>query len=452
MKSVLLIEDDEDLAFAFNAILSRYHYEVRVVADATSALEAVSQSTFDLVLLDLGLPDADGMEVLATLKEEDAVCPVVVLTGRDNATSAVKALRLGATDYLTKPITSEVLINVVSRAIENSSLRRLLEAMQRMETERAATIGESPIWRQAVNEIEAAATAPRTPVLLTGETGTGKEVCSRLLHGLSKRASGSFVTVNAACFPPTLLESELFGHEAGAFTDARNSRRGLFELASGGILFLDEVAELPREIQAKLLRVLEGHPFRRVGGEREIHSDVRIISATNRDLSEEVKLGRFREDLYHRLKVIEIHLPALRKRTGDISRLALHFVAKLRGEVGKPHLSISRDALEKLEQYAWPGNVRELRNVIERALVLARGAEIKVCDLPIEISGAVKFKPNFPSPCATPSPLEAVIKQHILATYKSTGENLTRAASILAMSRVALRRHLREYGIKPVTS
>jgi DNA-binding NtrC family response regulator len=318
-------------------------------------------------------------------------------------------------------------------------------------------LGESSLWRKAMSALHAAARVPRTSVLVTGESGTGKEVAARLLHTWSDRAEGPFVPVNAACFSPSLLESELFGHEAGAFTGARTAKRGLFELASGGTLFLDEVGELPMELQPKLLRVLEGHPFRRVGGEREIRVDVRLVSATNRDLEVAIEAGQFRRDLYHRLRVVDIVLPPLRARGDDIALLATHVISRLSAELGKHRVSLSLEALEALEAYGWPGNVRELRNVIERGIVLCHDGEIRPRDLPPEVShripgASLKVPPPSLRVEDPEVSLDAVIREHVLRTFHTRQQNLTQTARVLGISRVALRRRLKEYGVKAASA
>ena len=449
---VLFVDDDDDFVFGLGHLARRHGLEHGTAASGGEALEAIARSSWDIVLLDLGLPDRPGLEVLRGILERDPFCSVIVLTGRDEARAAVEALRLGALHYLTKPASSEEILVALEQASERHALRLRLEAALRHAADGRAALGQSPAWREALAVLEAAARAPRTQVLLTGESGTGKELAASLLHGWSDRAQGPFIAVNAASFSPSLLESELFGHAAGAFTGARGMKRGLVELAAGGTLFLDEVGELPLELQPKLLRVLEGHPFRRVGGDHEIRADVRFLSATNRPLEAEVKKGRFRLDLYHRLRVVEITLPPLRERGDDVELLAAHFVARFAAEMGKPGLSILPGALRALRGYAWPGNVRELRNVIERAVVLCRSRELDLRDLPPEVLIASRSaappdsaKDSARAPCSRP--LKEVIREHVIRTFRACDENVTRTASALGIGRVALRRQLREYGV-----
>jgi DNA-binding NtrC family response regulator len=452
--ALLLVEDEDDLAFGLGRLLQRDGYTVDRASGFQEALRLSAARLYDAVLLDLGLPDGDGYDLLERLKEPDG-CPVIVQTGRDDAASAVRALRLGAADYLTKPVEKEALGHALRRVLEASAIKRALEAARRRPVDGPVALGSSPAWQRVLGEIRAAAAAERTPVLLQGESGTGKQVAAELLHAESPRAGGPFVAVNAACFSATLLDSELFGHEAGAFTDARSSRRGLLELASGGTLFLDEIAELPREIQPKLLRVLEGHPFRRVGGEREIRCDVRIVSASNRHLAEEVAAGRLRSDLYHRLRVVEIALPPLRERSEDVRELALEFLSRAAAQAGRGDLGFSVEAVACLMRHAWPGNVRELKNVVERAVIFAAGPAIVPQDLPSEVRAgdgdripAGSAVPRAPSAGAVEASLDEAVKRHILAAFAACGGNLTHAAERLRISRPTLRQHLRRYGVR----
>ena len=452
---ILVVEDDPDFSFALSRVLRSNGYEVRVASDAQDGLKAARSASFDVVLLDLGLPDVSGHDVLSSLVEADAHVPVVVLSGHDDAASAVRAMKSGAWDYLTKPTSSDELLLVLARCRERVMLRQRIEAANR-NSEATSAVGTSEAWLDALAAIRAAAASPRTAVLVTGESGTGKEVCAKLVHSWSERASEPFVTVNAGAFAPSVLESELFGHEAGAFTGARSVRRGVFELARGGTLFLDELGELPLDLQPKLLRVLDGHPFRRVGGERDIATDVRLVSATNRSLEREVREGRFRLDLYHRLRVVEIHLPALRERGEDVALLAAHFVGEISRTLCVATPMISDDALDAFRAYDWPGNVRELRNVIERALVLRRGYEISLRDLPADIVAASKRNPARRSGLHTLEPqvgrvrtLDEVEREHVLSVFRSAEGNLSKSARVLGISRMTLRKKLRDYGVVP---
>ncbi|MEM7051112.1 MAG: sigma-54 dependent transcriptional regulator [Acidobacteriota bacterium] len=446
MSLVLLVEDDTDLAFAVERLLVKAGHRLQWAADGTEALAMASSSLVDLVLLDLGLPDLDGFEVLERLLALDSTLQVVVFTGRDDAETAVRALRLGAADYLTKPVSAEMLRHAVARADERGSLRRRVETLDRGSGEGERALGDAPAFVQALDALRAAARAPKTPVLLTGESGTGKELAARLLHSWGERADGPMISVNAGAFPGSLLESELYGHEAGAFTGARGVRRGLFELATGGSLFLDEIGELSAELQPKLLRVLEGHPFRRLGGEREVRCDFRLISATHRDLAVEVERGSFRQDLYHRLRILEIRLPPLRERLEDIPLLAVAFATRLGRELGRGEVRIGDEAMACLKAYPWPGNVRELRNVIERAIVLSPDGELVAGNLPLEVASALTTpaqQPTLPNLPPGVERLDEVVRAHVRAVFEQAGGNLTHAAERLGITRGTLRRHLK---------
>ncbi len=489
---VLAVDDDEDFAFGLRGMLRRDGVEVTSAHSGREAVALSTKAAWDAVLLDLGLPDVPGLEVLRALIGGNLRCPVIVLSGRDEAGAAAEALRLGAMHYVTKPATREGLLRVIEEARERGALRlRMDQARSEATVTAPRMIGQSAPWRAAMDDLRAAASSPRTPVLVTGESGTGKELAAAQIHAWSARAARPFVTVNAACFAPSLLESELFGHEAGAFTGATSKKAGLFELASGGTLFLDEVGELPLELQPKLLRLLEGHPFRRVGGERAIVADVRIVSATNCRMEEAVAKGRFRLDLYHRLRVVEVSLPPLRERGPDAELLAIHFVSRLGVELGKPDIEIAPETLRAIRCHPWPGNVRELKNAMERAIVLNRTGRITPEDLPRDIrpsspchvggSLPCDTRPSFTPdighplphdvrqslPCgaiATPALLAAkgeaepasprsghglddVVKQHVLEAYRESAGNLARAARALGIGRATLRRRLRDYGV-----
>jgi DNA-binding NtrC family response regulator len=441
---ILLVEDNADFSLAMQMLLSSAGFDVQIEETLAGACRSLA-SGFDLVLLDLSLPDGGGSEGVVLLKGVDPTCPIIALTGQDSARLAVRVLRDGAVDYLTKPVGRQDLLNAIQSALERAQLANSVREL-RQHHEYTLPIGESPKWKSALEMIYAASKSPKTTVLFTGESGVGKEIAALLLHKASSRNKGPYVAVNAACFPASMLESELFGHEAGSFTGATRQKKGLFELANGGTLFLDEIGELPYDLQAKLLRVLEGHPYRRIGGEQEIQHNTRIVCATNRSLPEVVTAGRFRADLYHRLRILEIVLPPLRERAQDAERLALHFVAKLGSEMGRNHATLSPEALERLNSYSWPGNVRELRNVIERALVLSQDGEIGPEHLPRELNA------NPPtiqvSTVAKGESLEKVIQHHIIEIYKKNQQNLTQTASHLGISRLSLRKRLKSYGLK----
>jgi DNA-binding NtrC family response regulator len=445
---LLLVEDDIDFADSLSLLLSLINFSVCIKETLQEGRRALASERFDVILLDLSLPDAEGPEAITALLSLQPECPLLVLTGQNNTSMAVRSLRAGARDYLTKPISRENLEAALFGALENAQSNQPTNIEPHWRGSPSLPVGDSPIWQRTLEMLHAAARSPKTTVLLTGESGVGKEVAASLLHQASARRNKPFVSFNAACFAPALLESEFFGHEAGAFTGATRAKKGLLELAEGGTLFLDEIGELQMDLQAKLLRVLDGHPYRRLGGERELTPDVRLICATNRSLVRAVSEGRFRLDLYHRLRVIEITIPPLRERGRDIERLALHFLAKLGAEMGIGRATLSAETLSLLSTYPWPGNVRELRNVIERALVLSQNAEIKPHHLPTEFHQAPPQSPSTKQPKGGSDPLDEIIRIHILRVYESNNQNLTHTAQSLGISRLTLRKRLQSYGIK----
>lgn len=454
MSRILLVDDDPDYSFALVHLLRSTGHHVELATGGTNAVEQARAQCFDVALVDLSLPDIHGLQLLDQLAHVDPLLPVVFLTGSHDTTEVVTAMRKGAVDYLTKPATLERLTQAVTAATSWSTARRA-------EIDRVANnaVGSSAAWRNTMAHIQAAAAAPRTTVLVTGETGVGKEVTATLLHALSARRRGPLVQANAACFSPGLLESELFGHEAGAFTGAVKRRRGLFEQADGGVLFLDEIGELALDLQSKLLRLLEGHPFRRVGGEEPVRCDVRLVAATHRDLPAMVAEGKFRADLLARLRVFEIRVPPLRERVEDIRELAHAFAARLGAELQMPSTGFTPQAMALLERYHWPGNIRELKNTIERALVLANGSTIDVRHLSVpSLSMASANGPAFAAglqlPPATPAPdgdasLERITRDHIVSVFQACAGNVTHTAERLGMSRLAVRKRLQGYGLRP---
>ncbi len=438
MADVLLVEDDDDVAFALGRLLARMGHDTRrarSIADARIMLV----NAFDLALVDLSLPDGDAVPWLGELAR---VLPFVVLSGRDEARAAVAALRAGAVDYLVKPFSEDALLIALTRVLERDAMRKQLEALRRDSGELENAVGTSRVFRGVLEAASRAAQASRTPVFIQGESGTGKEVVARLLHRASPRRDKPFVAVNAACFNEQLIESELFGHEAGAFTDARSARKGVFELAHGGTLFLDEIGELPLSLQARLLRVLEGQTFRRVGGEKEITTDVRLISATNRTLEDAVQGGRFRADLFHRVRVYTIDLPPLRDRPEDVRVLAEHFVRRFSQEMGIRDAHLAEGAVAALESHQWPGNVRELRNVIERSLVNARGGDIEASHLGLAAPGS-PFREGGVL-------LSDIVQRHVLDVYRDNSQNISATARALGITRNVLKRKLDAYGVRIV--
>ncbi len=442
--SVLLVDDDADVLRAVGDYFEKIGYEVSRASTAEEGFEAFARLRPDVVILDLHLPDLDGLEVLERLRAQGGA--VILLTGQGDIETAVRAMQLGAEHFLTKPVDLNHLAAATARVGEKIRLARqnaMLRAREH-EHEGLESLGVSPAIRELGRQIELLAASERSTVLLTGESGTGKGWVARVLHHLSPRASGPFVEVNCGGLSATFLESELFGHEKGAFTDAKERRQGLFELADRGTIFLDEIGDLAPELQPKLLKVLETKRFRRLGGSREMTVDARLIAATNRDLVGEVRTGRFREDLYYRLSVMPLKLPAVRERSRD-DRLALltRILADLGPQMPGCPSACSAEALDRLLSAPWPGNVREMRNVMERAMILARGAgQIGVEHLPSDLrkSGGGEKRHQ-------PQGLAEVERVHIEKTLKFHGGNRTRAAQELGISRATLINKIKVYGL-----
>ena len=442
--SVLLIDDDESVLRAIGAYLEKLGAEVHREATGQAGIETFERVRPDVVILDLHLPDAGGLEVLERLKTQGA--SVILLTGHGDIDTAVRAMQLGAEHFLTKPVDMTHLAAAAARVSEKVRLRRqnmLLRVHEHLE-EGPDSLGVSPTMQELARQLQLLATSDRTTVLLMGESGTGKGWAARMVHHLSPRAAGPFVEVNCAGLSATFLESELFGHEKGAFTDAKERRQGLFELADGGTIFLDELGDLAPELQPKLLKVLETKTFRRLGGTRELKVDVRLVTATNRDLASEVKAGRFREDLFYRLSVMPLHLPPVRERSRE-DRLALltRILAELHTQLPGCPAECSTEVLDRLLSAPWPGNVREMRNVIERAMILARGQpQIGVEHLPTDFrrAGAGERRHQ-------PLTLADVERAQIERALRHHGGNRTRAAQELGISRATLINKIKSYAL-----
>jgi DNA-binding NtrC family response regulator len=448
---LLIVDDERSLRFSLSEWARDIGLRPIDAPGGMEALAAVLQGGVDAVLLDLKLGEEDGLQVLKRLREEDPRLPVIMLTGHGTVEQAVRATKLGAYDFILKPPDLEHLQVVIQRALEHARLRREVDHLRKASRPEQPLLGQSAGLKQAVQKLDKIAASPTaTTVLLLGETGTGKELMARYLHNRSSRADGPFIDINCSAIPEQLLESQLFGHEKGAFTDAKQFKKGLFELAHGGTLLLDEIGEMPTALQAKLLRVLEQRTFRRVGGLSDISVDVRVVAATHRDVPQLIKEGRFRQDLYYRLNTVPITMPPLRERPQDIPDLAHHFVARISKELSRPSATITPEALRALQGYDWPGNVRELRNVIERVLLLEADEEILASHLPPEIlgrssseTGAASAFEAFPTDGVRPlAELERMAIEHAL---KVCDGNKTRAARQLGISRQTLRTKLNEY-------
>ena len=456
--SVLVIDDEKLVVWSLQQELEEANYRVYSAVTGTDGLELAKQHEPDVILLDIMLPDINGIDILKEIRNLGLSSVVLMLTALSDLTHAVESVREGAYDYIPKPFELEDVKHRIVKAIRHGRLEtEVKEYRSRQRSFGEAFIADSPAMQGVLDLIRRMATQSTSTVLLTGESGVGKDLAAKTIHCLSPRAEGPFIEINCPSFPPQLLESEMFGHERGAFTDAKTRKRGLFEIAEGGTIFLNEIGDVDAAIQAKLLQVLEKKTFRRIGATKEIVADVRIVVATNRNLQLATREGRFREDLFYRLNVLPIHIPPLRDRGDDIGQLAIHFVNTLQKEVRTDrNLAISADALRKLEKYNWPGNVRELRNVIERAILLAGGPEIEIEDLPPEIAHelAVHLQPSAglleAQPDAGPGQwgaLDETERGLILDALQQANGNQSMAARLLGISRDTLRYRLKKYAI-----
>jgi two-component system, NtrC family, response regulator HydG len=432
--TLLVADDDPGLRESLERTLTREGYRVVLASDGRAALERVQAGGVDLIVTDLRMPGLTGLELLRAAKAIMPDVDVILLTAFGTVEEAVKAMKDGAYDFLTKPFRREQLIKLVDKALERRDLIEQNKALKKqLEDIRAKgqMIGASPAFRRMLTLVEQIADSSAT-ILIQGESGAGKELVARAIHERSGRRAGPFVAVNCAALPETLLESELFGYEKGAFTGAVGRKEGRFELASGGTLFLDEVADLSLVTQPKILRVLQEGEFERLGGTRTLQVDVRIVAATNQDLPEMVKEKRFREDLYYRLNVISVRVPPLRERPEDVRVLAQHYLRVYAAKNGRKLEGFSNEALERLESYAWPGNVRELENLIERTVLLARKDRIDAEDLPEEVAG-VKRPPRDAILELVGTPLADIEQRLLDETLRITGGNKTQAAKLLGI-------------------
>ena len=442
---VLVVDDDPDFCEALRDRLEAWGCHAQLAGSGPEALRLTREESPALVLLDLVLPGMDGMAVLETLRREEPDVVVIVITAHGTIARAVEAMKKGAYDFVTKPIDPRHLEIVLGKALERQALRDQNALLASEVGDRyAALVGESPGMQAAIEVARRAAPSGAT-VLLLGESGTGKEVVARAVHRWSLRAGRPFVVVNCVALSEELLESELFGHEKGAFTGAHQQKRGKLEVAHGGTVFLDEIGDVRPALQAKLLRVLQDQTFERVGGTRPIRADLRFVAATNRDLAEAVRTGRFRLDLYYRLHVVAITLPPLRERPGDVEPLARHFLERYRREVKRDITAVRPEVLGCLRRYAWPGNVRELENTIERAVVLADGPEIGLGDLPAEVREAGTGDDLGRDRGRGFHAAVEEFKRGLLAsTLRRTGGNRTQAARHLGLQRTYLARLIRD--------
>jgi len=449
MPRILIIDDEESVRFTLRHRFSSRAWDVMDAETAESGIRLADEFAPDVILLDMRLPDKDGMETLRELKKRNCTAAVVFMTAWGSISSAVDAIKLGAEQYLTKPVELVELDALTDRIIETRKLK--IENLYYQERMDHPVVGVSKEIQKLHRMIDLMAENADTTVLLFGESGTGKELVSREIHRRSMRRERPFLDINCSALPETLLESEMFGHERGAFTDARELKRGLFEVADGGTVFLDEIGEMPLSVQPKLLRVLETLSFKRVGGTRDIQVNVRIIAATNRELGKAVDAGSFRDDLYYRLKVFPVVIPPLRERRDDIQILTDYFVGQFNVSLKKNITGFTPEAMSLMTGYPWPGNVRELKNVIERAMVLSKNTVIDPEMLPREIVG--KWEERHDSGRSTrvasddKRPLRDVEREYILDVFTSENKNRSTTARILGISRSTLQEKLKKFGI-----
>ncbi len=449
--SILVVEDGKSQRDMLRDFLRSEGHDVSEAERGDKALELVRKNYFDLLLLDYKMPGMDGMAVLEEVKGINHEIDVIMMTAFGTVDTAVKAIKMGAADYITKPIELEELIILIDRISERSILLRENKILREELREKGITTDQIVYQSQVMNELinlAARVASSNATILIEGESGTGKELVARLIHTLSPRSKKHLITVNCAALPENLLESELFGHEKGAFTGADRKRVGRFEEADGGSLFLDEIGDLSPSVQVKLLRFFQEREFQRVGGNQTLRSDVRIISATNQNLEARVKEGSFREDLFYRLNVVAIAIPPLRERKEDVGPLIDHFLGHFAAANGKEIQGVSPEARDLLLKYDYPGNVRELENIIERAVVITRGSVISTSDLPFPAGFPSADRNEIWNQGTLKDSMEALERQMIRKALSETSSNQTRAADLLGISERMLRYKLKKYGFK----
>jgi len=450
-ETILVIDDEQLIRRSVGRRLAASGYTVLEAENGASAIQQAG-SGVDLAILDYRLPDLDGISVLKQIRQIDPDALVILLTAYTNVETAVEAMKLGAYHFMNKPFDLEALVALVEQALETTRLRREVRTLRANQAEPyslARMVGDSPELREFKSLVKRVASSPASTVLLTGESGTGKDLTAKILHYSSARATRAFVNITCSALPETLLESELFGHERGAFTDARQQKKGLLEQADGGTVFLDEIGEMTAPLQAKLLRFLEEKTFRRVGGSADIRVDVRVIAATNRNLEDEVRQGRFREDLFYRLNVLPLKLPPLRAHIDDVPALVAFYIDNFNREFKKNVRGVSAATLRLLTGYGWPGNVRELRNAVERAMLLSAADVLEPADFPIASSASTAAH-DVELP-ASGLDLERVEKSLVAQALDRTGWNQTRAAKLLGLNRDQIHYRIDKFGLTAPT-
>ena len=449
--NILVIDDEATQRDVLTGYLKKKGYKIFSASSGKEGIEIAKKNPVDIILSDFKMPDLNGIKVLEQVKKINPEISFVIVTAYGTVENAVKAMRIGAFDYISKPVDLDELDLMIERIIEHKNLKsenQLLKTQLQEKHKISSIVSQSQKMEEVIN-VAARVAESKATVLITGENGTGKEVLAKAIHYMSSRKEKPFIAVNVSALTETLLESELFGHERGAFTGADKMKKGRFEIADGGTLFLDEVGDIPQSIQVKLLRVLQEHQFERVGGIEKIEIDVRIIAATNKDLEQKIKDGTFREDLYYRLNVVSIKIPPLRERKEDILPLIENFIAKYSKENNKEKLEVSKEAVDVLMKYNYPGNVRELENIIERAVVLTRGKVITLNDLPMNIKGFKEEKTLGSLDEGTlTDQVEALEKQLIFDALQQSEGNQTKAGKLLGLTERNLRYKLKKYNIK----
>jgi len=446
---ILIVEDEQLIRWSLRQKFEEKGYKVEEAETGAHAISALDGKLFDLIMLDYKLPDMTGLDILRRIRESDSDVVVIMMTAFSTIESAVEAMKLGAYDYITKPFDMDQLLRTVAKSLETTKLRREVRELRRHIANEYGSdriVGKHPCMLELFETIRRVAESGASTIFLRGESGTGKDLVARVIHFNSDRAPRPFMNITCTAISETLLESELFGHEKGAFTDAKAQKKGLFELADGGTIFLDEVGDMPPGLQAKLLRFLEDKTFRHVGGTSEISVDVRVIAATNRDLEKAIEEGQFRNDLMFRLDVIAIDLPAVRDRGDDVVLLAEHYVAQFARDFRKPITSINEGAIQALKSYSWPGNVREIRNVIERAVLLSRGDHLSSDDLVLGRHRRQAENGPFVLP-PDGIDLHKLDNELVRQALARAGNNQTKAAKLLRLSRDAFRYRLEKLGL-----